>query len=188
MVYAGRCLAAIKLVSVASIDEDEFERRIEVLDILAKDFVDFESDFFLRLVSCNEASSRSEPATLLPTDRSDGAATAHVRDVIHHIEDHYTDPRLTIASIARELDVHPDYLSKLFVEQTGQRIKQYLAARRISAAKKLLCTTDWQVKRIAHETGYANPHWFSHLFKIHTRYSPLEYRQRMRDADKQSAN
>ena len=59
-------------------------------------------------------------------------------------------------------------------------MSRYIAVRRVELAKTLLVTTDWQIKRIARETGHANPTWFSHVFGVHTGCTPGEHRRRAR--------
>lgn len=187
IVASGRCLAAIKFVTAASITLEEFEDRIEVFDILVQDFVRSEKNFLSRVDS--HRTKREAAATL---DRRwtvprESPTAVHVQNAIDHIENHFTDSQLNLASIAQELKVHPDYLSKLFVEQIGIRIKQYLSELRVDKAKNMLRNTDWQVKCIARKTGHSNAHWFSHLFKVQTGHTPLEYRRRMRESDDRSS-
>ena len=69
------------------------------------------------------------------------------------------------------------YLAHLFSQQLHLRMSKYIAQRRIDRAKNLLLDTDWQIKRVALECGFANPDWFSHTFHEHSGVTPTEYRQ-----------
>ena len=182
VVYRDQCLAAVKLVCPKLIPEHLFESRSEILDILVSNFVTSEHDFLARLLSPEQVSTTSTAPAPHQTDTppSTPPTNTHVLRAIAYVEKHFTDPTLTLGRIARELDIHPDYLSRLFTEHVGRRINRYISARRIETAKSLLETTDWQVKRIARETGHANAKWFSHLFKVQTSLSPLEYRRKAR--------
>ena len=110
-----------------------------------------------------------------------------VRRAIDYVGDHLADARLTVRQVAHELGVHPDYLGHLFATRMGWRMSRYIAARRVEVAKRLLAETDWQVKRVAKETGHANPSWFTHLFRVHTGLSPVAFRRRVRSGDEDVA-
>jgi two-component system response regulator YesN len=105
------------------------------------------------------------------------ASHPKIAEALRCIEEGLSDPTLTVEDIATRLGLHPTYLSRLFTEQTGQRMSRFIAARRIEKARHLLATTDWQIKRVALETGHANPNWFCHIFQLHTGLSPREYRR-----------
>jgi transcriptional regulator GlxA family with amidase domain len=122
----------------------------------------------------------------LPDNPGEGSAlnladTQHpqVRRAIALIERRANEPQLNVAAIATELGMNATYLAHLFREETGVRMSRLIAWHRIEIAKTLLSTTDWQVKRIAYESGHGNPNWFSHVFRLHTGDSPSEYRDRV---------
>ena len=179
VVYQNRCIAAIKLACPASMPEKDFERQVELLDVLARDFVVSRADSLARLLRDQAVAVEPEG---LPSGQGDERAEQHpnhpqVLRALQYIDEHLSDPGLAVSRIARELDIHPTYLSQLFADQVGQRMSRFIAARRVELAKTLLATTGWQVKRIAHETGHANPNWFCHVFSVHTGLTPGEYRR-----------
>ena len=55
---------------------------------------------------------------------------------------------------------------------------EYIAKLRLSSACELLSGTDLSVKEIALHTGYADPHFFSRVFRAEIGLSPSEYRKR----------
>ncbi len=182
LVHEGRCLAAIKLACAENVAEEDFERHLAFLDLLVEVFLVSRADFLGRL-------PRPEPATVsLGGPGSQGTEepverrprNGHVRKALQYIEGRLCDPKLTVAGIARELEINPNYLSQLFAEQTGRRMSQLIAARRVDWAKTLLTTTDWQIKRIAHETGHANHNWFCYVFRTLTGLTPGDYRRASR--------
>jgi AraC-like DNA-binding protein len=184
VVYQGRCLAAVKLASPVSMGEEEFERHVELMDLLVRDFSLSQADFLACVLRDTVAAAGPDPSTPgVPPELGawKGAGThPQILRALEHIDEHLCDPKLTVARIARELDIHPYYLSHLFADQVGQRMSRLIAAKRVELAKTLLATTHWQIKRIAHETGHANPNWFSHVFSIHTGVTPSAYRRRTR--------
>ncbi len=83
----------------------------------------------------------------------------------------------TVQYIAKELNISPNYLSRLLKTLTGQSTKQFVHDKLIELAKEKLSTTDLSVSEIAYELGFEHPQSFSKLFKIKTNLSPLEFRQ-----------
>lgn len=55
---------------------------------------------------------------------------------------------------------------------------RYLTEKRISAAKKLLLTTDLSIQQISNRVGYDNVNHFIHLFKKNTGETPGVFRQK----------
>jgi AraC-like DNA-binding protein len=188
VVYQDRCLAVVKLACLYSVPEEDFARQVEFLDILVKEFVNSEADFLDRLPRAipsvvDLSTPPPDPATISP-DRK----TSHpqILRVLQYIEEHLTEPTLTVASTAREINVHPNYLSHLFVEQIGVRMSRFVATRRIELAKTLLATTNWQIQHIARETGHANANWFCHIFNSYTGVAPGTYRTEGRRQPRES--
>jgi transcriptional regulator GlxA family with amidase domain len=101
-----------------------------------------------------------------------------VRQALQYIEEHIKEPGLTVGRIAEVLGITPTYLSQLFLRHTGEKMSRFIACRRVAMARHLLETTDWQVKRIAREAGFANPKWFFHVFGVIAGQTPSGYRRR----------
>ncbi|MBP7937830.1 MAG: helix-turn-helix transcriptional regulator [Phycisphaerae bacterium] len=178
IICESRCLAVIKLAGPASLDRSEFERIVEIMELLVRDFSVSHSAF----LRCVPGGIITGEALETPAGPDRGGEVAplpshpQVVRALDYIAAHLSDPRLSVAGVALELDLYPTYLSELFVEHMGQRMSRFIARRRVELAKRLLATTDWQVKRIALETGYANPNWFCHVFAVHTGLTPGQYR------------
>ena len=64
----------------------------------------------------------------------------------------------------------------VFKERTGLSPNQYVTDLRISIACDQLRNSEQSVKEIALSVGYADPHFFSRLFKKKTGVSPQKYR------------
>ncbi len=104
-----------------------------------------------------------------------------VLKAIAYIESHLADCDLKVGQVARTLDLNNTYLSHLFSENVGVRMGRYIARRRVQVAQKLLATTDWQVKRVAFESGHASPDWFTRVFHNYAGMTPVEYRLQKRE-------
>lgn len=75
---------------------------------------------------------------------------------------------------------NPDYVSKRFIKETGEKFSQFLTRTRMEYAKKLLAGQhELNVQKAAQETGYGNnPLYFSQLFKKYTSMTPSRYFKR----------
>ena len=182
VIHQGRCLAVVKLACTPATPEAEFERQLELLHLLVKDFVSTEADFLERLSTPLPPGPdlRMPPASGGELPAAQQVGHPQIVAVLKHVEEHLFDPTLTVAGVARQIDVHPNYLSHLFAEQTGQRLSRFIALRRVEQARTWLVTTRWPIKRIAHETGHANPNWFSFVFRAITGLTPGAYRRQAR--------
>lgn len=94
----------------------------------------------------------------------------------HYIEEHLMDD-LSVASIASELYITPNYFSRLFKREMKEGCNEYIVRKRIEKAKSLLETTSMKVSRIAAIVGYRDTNYFSLAFKKHTGKSPTKYRE-----------
>ncbi|MCL2209227.1 MAG: response regulator [Treponema sp.] len=83
---------------------------------------------------------------------------------------------ISLYSTASYVGISPNHLSAVFVKETGENFIEYLTKIRLEKAKLLLQNTDMKSSDIAYETGFNDPHYFSHIFKKNVGISPKEYR------------
>ena len=81
------------------------------------------------------------------------------------------------AYYAEELSISPDHLNRTVKAKIGKTAKEYIQARIITEAKRLLYFTDLSNKEIGYELGFNEPANFSAFFKKHTGLSPLNFRK-----------
>jgi two-component system response regulator YesN len=94
-----------------------------------------------------------------------------------YIHDHY-DQEVNRESIAASVFLTPDYLAKIFRNETGLSIPDYLNQYRIQVAKEKLARTSSSISAIAEATGFESVSYFSTVFRKLTGESPSEYRKR----------
>jgi AraC family transcriptional activator of pobA len=82
----------------------------------------------------------------------------------------------SVAYLAGQLNVSPDYLSGLLKTLTGLTTQQHIHEKLIEKAKEQLSTTSLSVSEIAYQLGFEHSQSFSKLFKSKTNLSPLEFR------------
>jgi AraC-like DNA-binding protein len=182
VVHGGRCLAVVRLACTLDTPADEFERQVELLDILVREFVATETDFFTRYPHPAEQAPELSASAAKGSERPGAAQPSHPQldRARQYVGEQLADPKLTVARVAHEIGVHPNYLSHLFVEQTGQRLSRLIAIERVERAKVLLATAHAPIKDIARAVGFANPNWFSYVFRALTGLTPGGYRQQAR--------
>lgn len=73
----------------------------------------------------------------------------------------------------------PSRLGHLFRDEMKMTITQWRDDQRISRAKQLLVTTHYSVNHISRLVGYADPLYFSRVFKRKSGVSPKQYREQI---------
>lgn len=81
--------------------------------------------------------------------------------------------------IAAKYRIHPGYLSRLFKQDTGETLSEYLLRIKIERAAVLLKEGRHKIGDIAGMVGYSASSYFSIAFKKYTGCSPREYSQRI---------
>jgi len=99
-----------------------------------------------------------------------------VADLLGYIQLNLGQP-LKVRQLANMVNQHPDYLSRLFLKLTGERLLSYVHTRRIERAQYLMVTTDMSLSQIAEATGFDNLPHFSKVFKKKTSLTPGKYRE-----------
>jgi len=107
-----------------------------------------------------------------------GSCTELVRGTLERLEKDFTR-ELSLEDIAQELAVTPQYLSKIFRQETGRTFKEHLIDLRISEARRLLRETTLSAREISYAVGYNDPNYFVRLFKKITGLTPKEYQRVM---------
>lgn len=87
---------------------------------------------------------------------------------------------LTLAAVAREMNVSPNYLTSLFREGVGVSLGRFILEERMGRAQRLLDAPEARVKEVALELGFSDPYAFSRAFKRHTGLAPSQWQVRGR--------
>lgn len=100
-----------------------------------------------------------------------------VRQIQDYISDNLSNAELSLASIAKEFYISSSHLSRIFKQETGQTLVEYITKLRIAKAEKLLKETEYKGYQIGEMIGIPDPHYFSILFKKYTGLSINAYRK-----------
>ena len=87
------------------------------------------------------------------------------------------DKAITVADIAKELNINSNYFSKLFKKETGMSPIDMLHSIKIDRACFLLQNTKIPISEIAHAIGIPDQFYFCRFFKKHIGKNPSEYRK-----------
>lgn len=103
--------------------------------------------------------------------------TGLCNEVVKFIHQNYTNHALTNANIADNFNYHPYHLNRIFKQETGKPVHQYLIEYRIRIAKNYLLTTQYSIEQISWKSGFSSTAYFIKTFKEYTRTTPRKYRQ-----------
>ncbi|MDF2923042.1 MAG: AraC family transcriptional regulator [Paenibacillaceae bacterium] len=101
--------------------------------------------------------------------------TAAVKEMV---EVNYTDPSLSLQSVADVLKLSAGYLGRYFRSKEGVSVAEYINQVRLNQALQLLEEGSRSVVDIMRQVGYTNESNFFKLFKKKTGVTPNEYRMR----------
>ncbi len=99
-----------------------------------------------------------------------------------YINEHFSDPDMSLSTVAAAINTNPTYFSKLFKKNLGINYVDYCNQKRIERSKELLRDTDLTVKAIATQVGFYTEQNFFRTFKKLTDQTPSQYRSACREA------
>ncbi len=102
------------------------------------------------------------------------------KKIIAYIDQHYSDPDLTVTRLADIFQLNPSYLGSVFKKVNNESLLQYLTIVRMGASKKLLESNQYKISDIAELVGYTDAFYYSKRFKKMFGYSPKDYLLRKR--------
>ena len=94
-----------------------------------------------------------------------------------YIRDHLAD-KLYLSDIASQVFLSPTYFSRIFKDNEGISVSQYITSQRLDYAKILLATTEYSIKEISQMCGFSNLSHFNRCFRTATGMTPMQMRKR----------
>lgn len=95
----------------------------------------------------------------------------------NEVQKHYSDPSLTLGTVAEALYVSPSWLSREFFKIMGESFPDYLRGVRMREACFLLENSELNNDEIAERCGLRDIAGFYHAFKKHMGVTPHMYRK-----------
>lgn len=91
-----------------------------------------------------------------------------------YLSEHYAE-HISLASLSTALGVSVSQIKRIFQEQIGQSMVNYLTSLRIGQAKRLIREGNLNFTQVAEQVGYDSIYYFSSLFKKRTGMTLTEY-------------
>ena len=98
-----------------------------------------------------------------------------ITKIIRYMEENY-NRNITRDELENIAYVNINYLSRIFKQETGKSLHNYLMGIRIDRAIAMLQEGKTTVSEVSLSVGYDNFSYFSRLFKDKTGYTPKEYK------------
>lgn len=114
----------------------------------------------------------------LTTEKQTATTTVWPEKIRNYVDENFRNVALTVSFTAAQFNLSSAYCSKLFREQYGTRLFDYIQQKRLDAAKILL-DSGKNMKAIAEEVGFSSALTMSRAFKRYEGTTP----GRMRDLD-----
>jgi len=110
-------------------------------------------------------------------DKANNNYSEHIRRALSYIEKHYAED-LSVEIIADSIGVSEGHLRRLFNQELGSNVVQYLKNYRIDKAKMLMEYQNEPLETVWKKTGFASAQYFSYVFKQKEGILPREYKKR----------
>lgn len=99
-----------------------------------------------------------------------------LQDIKAYLDENW-QKKIALDELAEMFFINKYYLARLFKNQYGSSILNYVMDLRITQAKKMLRFSDKQIDLIGRECGFDDANYFTRMFKKVEGASPSEYRK-----------
>lgn len=131
------------------------------------------------IVYLRRAGGQSQFSPLLDLQVESDTPTAAVQGyILGNLES-----ELTLPSIAGKMQMSARHLSRIFKQECGMTVMNFVNDARIDAARHQLEATDLPLTEIARRCGFGNASTFRRIFGKRLGISPGDYRQRFHSED-----
>lgn len=104
-----------------------------------------------------------------------------IEKAVEYLNAHYVESDVSLESVAEELHISSEYLSRQFKKEMEITFIQYLMSLRLEEAKRLIEDTNLKNFEVAETVGYSEANYFSYAFKKYYGISPSSYRKSVKD-------
>lgn len=157
----------VKLISHIRVTDSSRYKFDNLLSIIMLDNVESMQEALIELVDgiCCEIG--------LGKGNSDESIGERVRK---YVEQNYSNHDLDVSKIGNYLSLSPSYATKLFKEETGEVLSNYINRVRVDKAKELLMLNIYRIEQIAKMVGYLDARALNRAFKRLYGLTPSQYK------------
>lgn len=98
------------------------------------------------------------------------------RHVKLYVEENFVNPDVSVATVGEVFGMQAAYLSRMFKEEYGIFLLDFIIEKRLNYAKKLLQETHLTINEVAEQSGFLSGSVFIRTFKRVTGTTPGKYR------------
>ena len=128
----------------------------------------------LILDSCRCFSGATAAEQIASNERG---APAVAQTAARYLRDNFARP-ISVRDVAAQVHLSERHLSRLFQQETGSSVLDYLTNLRVETAAQMLLDEKLSIKQVARAVGYPDPHYFTTLFGKRMGMTPGLFRQR----------
>lgn len=169
----GNAAAVILLTAYSDFTYAQAAVKLGAVDYLLKPFHDGELEEAVERLADRGGHGPARAAPEIPS----GAKSKYVMESLRYVSEHYAEPDMSIAQVAKSLGISEGHLSHVFKRETGRTLGSYVTDYRIQRAKELLRDCRSKVYEVAEAVGYRDITYFSAAFKKAAGVSPSEYQK-----------
>lgn len=105
-----------------------------------------------------------------------GRDTERIRRIMEYIQKHYAE-KITLEDLADQIHLCRSESCRLFKRYMNESMFDYLLGYRVERSLELLRQSELDVTQISGRVGFANPGYYSRIFKRKMGCTPLEFRK-----------
>jgi len=124
--------------------------------------------------------SKMKELTVYMHVRSTDRNSRVVKKIIDIINNRYFE-ELTVELLSQEVYLSPNYIRRIFKNETGQTILEYLTQVRMKKAAEMMRDPSLKISDICRKVGYGSVSYFGQIFKQYFGVSPKEYMESVKE-------
>jgi signal transduction histidine kinase/AraC-like DNA-binding protein/DNA-binding LacI/PurR family transcriptional regulator len=113
----------------------------------------------------SDTANLSQPTSLL------------VKKAVSYLHQHYQEESLSRSDTAQMVGISLQHLDRIFRQEVGLSVNDYLNRLRILRAQEYLTNTNDNITFIAMQVGFSDPAYFSRVFRKQVGQSPKDFRK-----------
>lgn len=103
----------------------------------------------------------------------------YVYKACHFINQNYSQHGFCVKDVVESLKIDRSYLYRIFKNETGVSVIDYITRCRIAKAEILLANSNLSIKDVAYSVGFNDQMYFSRVFKKLNGRTPTSFRERI---------